>query len=55
MRVTSADVQRVARQYLQPGKMAVVVVGDVAKIRSSIEALKMGKVEVVDMEGRPVK
>jgi hypothetical protein len=30
-------------------------VGDVAKIRSSIEALKIAKVDVVDMEGRTVK
>jgi zinc protease len=55
MRVTSADVRRVARQYLQPGRETVVIVGDVAKIRSSIEALKMGKVEVVDLDGRTTK
>ena len=26
--VTAADVQRVAQKYIQPGKFAVVVVGD---------------------------
>jgi zinc protease len=55
MRVTAADVQRVARKYLRPGQVDVVVVGDVAKIRSGVEALKLGRVELVDMEGKVVK
>lgn len=50
--VTAADVQRVARQYLDPARVHVVVVGDVAKIRPGIEALNLGPVEVRDLEGR---
>jgi zinc protease len=48
MRVTAADVQRVARKYLHPERMSIVVVGDVAKIRPGIEKLKLGR--VVDMK-----
>ncbi|HEY5760667.1 MAG TPA: insulinase family protein, partial [Steroidobacter sp.] len=33
---TSADIQRVARQYLQPSKIVVVAVGDRARIESGI-------------------
>ena len=44
MAVTAADVQRVARKYLRPNHLAVVVVGDVSKIRPGIEALRLGPV-----------
>ncbi len=36
--VTPADVQRVANEYLVPGKMALVVVGDAASIRGQLAA-----------------
>ena len=55
MAVTRADVQRVARQYLDPARMTIVVVGDLAKIRTGIEAAGVGPVEVRDAEGRPVQ
>ena len=44
--VTAADVQRVARQYLQPERMVSVVVGDRAKVEESLKALGVGPVEV---------
>ncbi len=53
MAVTAADVQRVARKYIRPDRVSVVVVGDAAKIRSGIEALHLGPLQQVDMEGRP--
>jgi predicted Zn-dependent peptidase len=53
-RVSVADVQRVARQYFDPERVEVVVVGDVAKIRPGIEALGLGPVTVRDLEGREV-
>jgi predicted Zn-dependent peptidase len=34
--VTPADVQRIAREYLVPGKMTLVVVGDAATIRAQV-------------------
>lgn len=45
-RVTAADVQRVARQHIDPSRLTVVVVGDVASIRPGIEKLGLGPVEV---------
>ncbi len=45
-RLSAADVQRAARQYLDPGRLTVVVVGDLARIRAGIEALNLGPVTV---------
>ncbi len=45
-RVTAADVQRVARAHLDPSRMTVVIVGDVATIRPGIERLGLGAIEV---------
>ena len=36
MAVTPAEIQRVAEQYLSPGKMTLVVVGDQAKIAEQL-------------------
>jgi predicted Zn-dependent peptidase len=44
--VTQADVQRVARQYLDPGKFVVVVVGDRKEIEAGVRALKLGPVQL---------
>ncbi|HEX3158212.1 MAG TPA: hypothetical protein VHQ45_06820, partial [Gemmatimonadaceae bacterium] len=41
--VTQADVQRVARQYLNPAAFTMVVVGDRATIAPAIEAAKLGR------------
>lgn len=45
-RVTAAQVQAAARQHLDPSRLTVVIVGDVATIRPGIEKLKLGPVEV---------
>jgi len=47
--VTSADVQRVARQYVPVDRVTLVVVGDLAKIRAGIEALHLGPLSVLDV------
>jgi len=48
--VTQADVQRVARKYLDPEKVEIVVVGDRAQIEKNIEALKLGPITVMSIE-----
>ncbi len=49
-KVTAADVQKAAARYIQPDKMAVVVVGDRKAIEPGISALKLGPVRVVPLE-----
>ncbi len=46
--VTTADVQRVAKKYLPVNRATIVVVGDLAKVRAGIEALKLGSISVLD-------
>jgi zinc protease len=47
MAVTAADVQRVAQRVIRPDQFAIVIVGDVAKIRAGVEKLALGPVEVI--------
>jgi len=54
-KVTAADVQRVARKYIDPEKFAVVVVGDRAAIEAGIRALNEGPVVLRDLWGNEVK
>jgi zinc protease len=48
--VAAADVQRVARKYVQPDKVVVVVVGDLSKIEPSVRALNLGAVTVMTLD-----
>lgn len=48
--VTAADVQRVARAYIRPDRMAVVVVGDLKAIEPGIRALNLGPITVVTID-----
>lgn len=50
MSVTSADVQRVARQHLQPDRSVVVVVGDRAEVEAGLRGLPLGEVELRQTE-----
>jgi predicted Zn-dependent peptidase len=43
--VTGEDVHRVAKKYLDPGRMAVVLVGDRKVIGTGVEALKLGPIK----------
>ena len=50
--VTPEQVTEVASSYISDDKLTVVVVGDLAKIRAGVEALKLGQIHVLDAEGR---
>jgi zinc protease len=53
--VTKADVDRVAKTYLDPQKMTILVVGDKAKIEGPLKSLPFVKViNVLDTEGNTV-
>jgi len=47
--VTLADVNRAAKKYIQPGKMAVLVVGNESEIKPGLDDLKLGPVHPVDI------
>lgn len=49
--VTAADIQRVARQYVQPDKAAIVIVGDAAAIVEQVKPYAQA-VEVYDISGK---
>lgn len=49
--VTAADIQRVARQYIQPEKAAIVIVGDAAAIMEQVKPFAQ-KIEVYDISGK---
>jgi predicted Zn-dependent peptidase len=52
MAVTKDDVRRVARKYLEPSRLAVVVVGDEKSLREPLA--KFGTVETRDLDGNLV-
>ncbi|MBD0370617.1 MAG: insulinase family protein [Pyrinomonadaceae bacterium] len=49
--ITAADVQRVARQYVQPDKAAIVIVGDAAAIMEQVKPYAQ-TIEVYDISGK---
>ena len=50
-RITQADVQRVARQYVDPAKMSIVIVGDRASVEGSLKGLHVGDISIRDITG----
>jgi zinc protease len=49
-KVTAADLQRLAAQYIQPDKMAVVVVGDRKVIEGPIRQLNLGPINFISLD-----
>jgi zinc protease len=47
--VTQADVQRVARQYVDPDKLTLVIVGDRKSIEPGLRALRAGEIIIRDV------
>lgn len=54
-KVTLEDVKRVAGQYLDSSKMAVVIVGDLKVIREGLDKLKIGETVVLDVNGDKIQ
>jgi zinc protease len=53
--VTTADVNRVARKYLDPGHFTILVVGDRARVEPTLKTLPYARViNVLDPEGNPL-
>jgi hypothetical protein len=50
--VTPADVQRVAREHLDPRALQLLAVGDPDSIRQPLEDLRFGPVTLYDVTGR---
>jgi zinc protease len=48
-KVTVADLNRVAKKYIHPDKLAVLVVGKGEEIKPGLEDLKLGPVQTVDI------
>jgi zinc protease len=48
--VTAADVQRVAKKYIDPSRLIVVVVGDVKTIEAGIKGLNLGPMKTLTLD-----
>jgi zinc protease len=53
--ITAADVARVAQQYINPGSLAVVIVGDRKSIEPTLKAINVGPVVIRDISGQPIQ
>ncbi len=51
--VSLSDVQQVSKKYLDTSKMAVLIVGDLAKIKEGVKALQMADIIECDLDGKP--
>lgn len=48
--VTKTDVERVAKKYLNPEKIAIIIVGDRKTIEKGVSDLKLGAMEILSIE-----
>jgi zinc protease len=51
---SDASVEAAAKEVIHPDRLTWVIVGDLAKIEAPIRALKLGTVQVLDADGKPV-
>lgn len=47
--------QKAIKEIIKPEAMTWVIVGDLKKIEAPVRALKLGQVQVLDVDGKPVK
>lgn len=50
LQVSKADIERVAKTYIDPKNMVLIVVGDKSKIEAGLKALKLGKITYLTKE-----
>ena len=48
--VSQTDVERVAKTYINPDQLVIVMVGDLSKIKEGVEALNLGPIKVMTKE-----
>jgi zinc protease len=53
--VTQAAVARVAQQYINPGSLAVVIVGDRKTIEQGLKAVNIGPIAIRDLSGQAIQ
>jgi zinc protease len=53
--VTRDDVLRVAKNYIEIDRLAIVIVGDRSSIEGPLKATQIAPIEYLDIEGAPVK
>jgi zinc protease len=52
--VSQSDVQRVARKYIDPANLAIVIVGDRKNIEAGLKAVNAGPISIRDFFGQPI-
>ena len=50
-----ASNEAAANEVVRPDHLTWVIVGDLKKIEAPVRALNLGKVQVLDADGKPVK
>lgn len=50
MAVTKDDLQRVAKKYIDPDNLTIVIVGDRKSVQKGLEGLKLGKLKTMKIE-----
>jgi zinc protease len=53
--VTQADVNRVAQQYINPGSLAIVIVGDRKTVEQGLKSVNVGPISIRDISGLPIQ
>ena len=53
--VTQGDVARVAQQYINPGSLAILIVGDRKTIEQGLKATNVGPISIRNMTGQTVQ
>jgi zinc protease len=53
--VTQPDVNRVAQQYINPGSLAIVIVGDRKTVEQGLKSVNVGPISIRNMSGLPIQ